>query len=106
MHFGQYKKPILNGEQIEGTSEVSNWMVQPVAVRSSIDVFGQNKRLVMDIETEEFGSVVYVIIAAVQVGSIVMSVKEGQRVSKVRCRLPTIDLQSCEVPAAFEPGEH
>ena len=57
--------------------------LQPVAVRSSIDVFGENKRLVVEIDSEAFGSVVYVIIAAVQVGSITMTTKEGQRVSKV-----------------------
>ncbi len=57
--------------------------VQPVAVRSSIDVFGENKRLVVEIGSAEFGSVVYVIIAAVQVGSITMTTKEGQQVTKV-----------------------
>lgn len=57
--------------------------MQPVAVRSSIDVFGENKRLVVEIDSPEFGTVVYVIIAAVQVGSITMTTKEGQAVSKV-----------------------
>lgn len=57
--------------------------VQPVAVRSSIDVFGENKRLVVEIDSPDFGTVVYVIIAAVQVGSITMTTKEGQAVSKV-----------------------
>ena len=57
--------------------------LQLVAVRGSIDVFGENKRLVVEIDSEVFGSVVYVIIAAVQVGSITMTTKEGQRVSAV-----------------------
>ncbi|EIE18258.1 phosphatidylserine decarboxylase like protein [Coccomyxa subellipsoidea C-169] len=58
------------------------YSVKPVAVRSSIDVFGENKRLVVEIGSAEFGSVVYVIIAAVQVGSITMTTKEGQQVTK------------------------
>ncbi|BDA47835.1 phosphatidylserine decarboxylase proenzyme 2 [Coccomyxa sp. Obi] len=58
------------------------YSVKPVAVRSSIDVFGENKRLVVEIDSPDFGIVAYVIIAAVQVGSITMTTKEGQTVSK------------------------
>ena len=66
----------------------SKCTVQPVAVRSSIDVFGENKRLIVEIDSPEFGTLVYVIIAAVQVGSITMTTKEGQAVSKVMPGLP------------------
>jgi phosphatidylserine decarboxylase len=56
---------------------------QPVAVRSSIDVFGLNKRVVLEIESQPFGRVAFVIIGAVQVGSISLSVWQGQAVAKV-----------------------
>ncbi len=68
----------------------SKCTVQPVAVRSSIDVFGENKRLVVEIDSPEFGTLVYVIIAAVQVGSITMTTKEGQAVSKVMPWTPNL----------------
>lgn len=64
--------------------------MQPVAVRSSIDVFGLNRRVVLEMDTEQFGQVVYVIIGAVQVGSICLSVWQGQTVTKVGHQLKAV----------------
>jgi hypothetical protein len=66
---------------------------QPVAVCSSIDVLGLNKRVVLELRTEHFGRVVFIIIGAVQVGSIHLSVWSGQAVHKVL--QPTLFLPSC-----------
>eukprot|EP00298_Acanthocystis_sp_HF-20_P013438 c20351_g1_i2.p1 GENE.c20351_g1_i2~~c20351_g1_i2.p1 ORF type:complete len:623 (+),score=210.48 c20351_g1_i2:32-1870(+) len=57
--------------------------VNPIAVREEdVNVFTENKRTLLFLESEEFGSVCMVIIGATVVGSIVINVKEGDIVSK------------------------
>ena len=58
------------------------YTVNPVAVRSHIDVYSENRRNVVIIDSEGFGMVVCVIIGATMVGSIVMMCKEGDQVAK------------------------
>ncbi|KAG0216898.1 hypothetical protein BGX31_000438 [Mortierella sp. GBA43] len=51
----------------------------------SDDVYGENKRVVSTIETKEFGTVAYVAIGAMMVGSILLTTdKEGQRVERMQ----------------------
>ncbi|KAI8050437.1 phosphatidylserine decarboxylase-domain-containing protein [Syncephalis plumigaleata] len=47
------------------------YTVNPMAIRSSLDVYGENKRIVSVLESEKFGRVTYVCIGAMLVGSIV-----------------------------------
>ncbi|ORY01148.1 hypothetical protein K493DRAFT_278223 [Basidiobolus meristosporus CBS 931.73] len=57
--------------------------VNPMAVRSGLDVFGENKRSVSIIESEQFGLVGYVSIGAMMVGSIELTCEAGQRYSRM-----------------------
>ena len=60
------------------------YSVKPVAVKSPIDVYDCNKRSILELESSQFGPVLYIAIAAVQVGSIQLSVESCDSVKKVR----------------------
>lgn len=58
------------------------YTVNPMAIRSNLDVFGENVRTVVTMRTEEFGEVQMVLVGAMMVGSIVISVGVNEEVSK------------------------
>lgn len=58
------------------------YTVNPMAIRSDLDVYGENVRVIIPIETEHFGTVIMVAVGAMMVGSTVLTVKEGQKVSR------------------------
>ncbi|CAG8465566.1 6085_t:CDS:2, partial [Acaulospora colombiana] len=49
------------------------YTVNPMAIRSELDVYGENKRIVSYIQSLQFGKVAYVAIGAMMVGSIVLT---------------------------------
>ncbi|KAF9113300.1 hypothetical protein BGX27_001836 [Mortierella sp. AM989] len=59
------------------------YTVNPMAIRSRLDVYGENKRVVSTIESKEFGTVAYVAIGAMMVGSISLTTKAGQLVERM-----------------------
>ncbi|KAG0050843.1 hypothetical protein BGZ83_004400 [Gryganskiella cystojenkinii] len=59
------------------------YTVNPMAIRSYLDVYGENKRVVSTIQSKEFGTVAYVAIGAMMVGSIVLTTKGGQQVERM-----------------------
>ena len=71
------------------------YSVKPVAVRSPIDVYDCNKRSILELESSQFGQVLYIMIAAVQVGSIKLTAASGDRVRKVRPFSPTLLRSRC-----------
>lgn len=58
------------------------YTVNPMAIRSDLDVYGENVRVVVPIVTETFGTVVLVGVGAMMVGSTIITVKEGQEVQR------------------------
>ncbi|RKP22924.1 phosphatidylserine decarboxylase-domain-containing protein, partial [Syncephalis pseudoplumigaleata] len=54
------------------------YTVNPMAIRSSLDVYGENKRVVSILNSEKFGRVVYVCIGAMLVGSVVLTSEPGK----------------------------
>ncbi|TID28384.1 hypothetical protein CANINC_002562 [Pichia inconspicua] len=58
------------------------YTVNPMAVRSELDVFGENIRCVISLETEEYDTVEIVMVGAMMVGSILLSVNKGDDVIK------------------------
>ncbi|CAI5759702.1 unnamed protein product [Candida verbasci] len=58
------------------------YTVNPMAIRSELDVFGENVRSIIPIKTEQFGTVIMIAIGAMMVGSIVLSVKPGDPISR------------------------
>ncbi|KAI9223540.1 phosphatidylserine decarboxylase-domain-containing protein [Blastocladiella britannica] len=66
------------------TTEIQGayFTVNPMAIRSSVDVYLENKRAVTYIDSPVFGRVAFVAIGAMMVGSIVQTTKTGQHVAR------------------------
>ncbi|KAL0090330.1 phosphatidylserine decarboxylase-domain-containing protein [Phycomyces blakesleeanus] len=58
------------------------YTVNPMAIRTTLDVYGENVRCVVHMESEEFGNVAIVCIGAMMVGSIVLTAKVGDKLSR------------------------
>ncbi|KAI8375333.1 phosphatidylserine decarboxylase-domain-containing protein [Choanephora cucurbitarum] len=58
------------------------YTVNPMAIRTTLDVYGDNKRDVVYMDTEVFGRVAIVCIGAMMVGSIVLTAKEGDYLAR------------------------
>lgn len=58
------------------------YTVNPMAIRSDLDVFGENVRVLIAIETEDFGTVIMIAVGAMMVGSTVLSVGEGDTIKR------------------------
>lgn len=58
------------------------YTVNPMAIRSALDVFCENVRTIVTISTIEYGDVEIVFVGAMMVGSIIINVKLGQNVLK------------------------
>ena len=58
------------------------YTVNPQAIRTSLDVYGENVRKVVPIQSDEFGLVMTVWVGAMMVGSILTTVEEGQQVER------------------------
>ncbi|EST05400.1 Phosphatidylserine decarboxylase-related [Kalmanozyma brasiliensis GHG001] len=58
------------------------YTVNPMAIRSAIDVYGENIRVVVPFHSEAFGTFYAVCIGAMMVGSTVLTVKEGDTVKR------------------------
>jgi phosphatidylserine decarboxylase len=55
---------------------------QPQAIRTSLDVYGENVRKIVPIDSPQFGRVMAVCVGAMMVGSIKTTVEEGQSVQR------------------------
>jgi phosphatidylserine decarboxylase len=58
------------------------YTVNPQAIRSALDVYGENVRKIVPIDSPQFGRVMVVCIGAMMVGSIKTTVEEGQDVKR------------------------
>lgn len=58
------------------------YTVNPMAIRSAIDVYGENTRVVIPISTRDFGDVYLVAIGAMMVGSIILTISPQQHVKR------------------------
>lgn len=58
------------------------YTVNPQAIRSALDVYGENVRKIVPIDSPQFGRVMVVCVGAMMVGSIKITVEEGQDVMR------------------------
>ncbi|CAO3617775.1 unnamed protein product [Cunninghamella blakesleeana] len=65
---------ITETKHIEG----QYYTVNPMAIRTTLDVYGDNARSIVRMETEEFGKVAIVCIGAMMVGSIIITAEVGK----------------------------
>lgn len=58
------------------------YTVNPMAIRSTLDVYGENVRVVVPIDSDTHGRVMVVCVGAMMVGSTVITRQEGERVKR------------------------
>ncbi|KAK4936372.1 phosphatidylserine decarboxylase [Elasticomyces elasticus] len=80
------------------------YTVNPMAIRSALDVYGENIRVVVPIDTVCHGRVMYVCIGAMMVGSTVITRKPGERVKRAE-ELGYFKFGGSTILIFFEPGK-
>lgn len=58
------------------------YSVSPIALKHNIDILHENKRVITELENDEFGSIQFIEIGATNVGSIVQTYEPGSRHKK------------------------
>ena len=79
------------------------YTVNPMAIRSALDVYGDNIRVVVPIDSVAHGRVMFVCIGAMMVGSTVITRKAGERVMRAE-ELGYFKFGGSTVLLFFEPG--
>jgi len=73
----------VNGTLVESVPlDGTLYTVNPIAVRESIDVYTENKRIRNIIRSPQFGDVLYLAIGATMVGRIILTAQVGDQVKK------------------------
>ncbi|KAI6803205.1 hypothetical protein KC360_g658 [Hortaea werneckii] len=79
------------------------YTVNPMAIRSALDVYGENVRVVVPIDSECHGRVMVVCVGAMMVGSTVITRKSGERVRRAE-ELGYFKFGGSTILLLFEPG--
>ncbi|KAI5860767.1 phosphatidylserine decarboxylase-domain-containing protein [Durotheca rogersii] len=79
------------------------YTVNPMAIRSALDVYGENVRVVCPIDTELFGRVMVICVGAMMVGSTVITRNEGDQVKRAE-ELGYFQFGGSTIVTLFEPG--
>ncbi|KAI4251239.1 MAG: hypothetical protein LQ352_004975 [Teloschistes flavicans] len=79
------------------------YTVNPMAIRSALDVYGENVRYIVPIESVAHGRVIVVCVGAMMVGSTVITRKEGERVGRAE-ELGYFKFGGSTILLLFEPG--
>jgi phosphatidylserine decarboxylase len=86
------------------TIEGEYYTVNPMAIRSALDVYGDNVRVLVPIDSVAHGRVMYVCIGAMMVGSTVITRKSGERVKRAE-ELGYFKFGGSTILLFFEPGK-
>jgi phosphatidylserine decarboxylase len=86
-------------KQIDG----EYYTVNPMAIRSALDVYGENIRVLVPIDSTSHGRVMFVCIGAMMVGSTVITRKPGERLKRAE-ELGYFKFGGSTVLLFFEPG--
>jgi phosphatidylserine decarboxylase len=79
------------------------YTVNPMAIRSALDVYGENVRVVVPIDSEKHGRVMVICVGAMMVGSTVITRKAGEKVSRAE-ELGYFKFGGSTILLLFEPG--
>ncbi|KAK3378095.1 phosphatidylserine decarboxylase-domain-containing protein [Podospora didyma] len=80
------------------------YTVNPMAIRSALDVYGENVRVLVPIDSSEFGRVMVICIGAMMVGSTEITRKEGEEVKRAE-ELGYFKFGGSTLVVLFEPGK-
>ncbi|RDI87955.1 hypothetical protein Vi05172_g1826 [Venturia inaequalis] len=80
------------------------YTVNPMAIRSALDVYGENIRYVVPIDSTAHGRVMVICVGAMMVGSTVITRKTGEKVSRAE-ELGYFKFGGSTILLLFEPGK-
>lgn len=80
------------------------YTVNPMAIRSALDVYGENVRVLVPIDSEVHGRVMVICVGAMMVGSTIITRKEGEHVRRAE-ELGYFAFGGSTVLLLFEPGK-
>ncbi|KAL2139792.1 hypothetical protein VTI28DRAFT_4677 [Corynascus sepedonium] len=80
------------------------YTVNPMAIRSALDVYGENVRVIVPIDSPEFGRVMVICVGAMMVGSTVITRKEGEEVRRAE-ELGYFKFGGSTIVLLFESGK-
>ena len=86
------------------TIEGEYYTVNPMAIRSALDVYGENVRICVPIDSETHGRVMVICVGAMMVGSTVITRKEGEHVKRAE-ELGYFQFGGSTLLLLFEPGQ-
>jgi phosphatidylserine decarboxylase len=86
-------------KQIDG----EYYTVNPMAIRSALDVYGENIRVIVPIDSVAHGRVMVICVGAMMVGSTVITAKAGEKVSRTE-ELGYFKFGGSTLLLLFEPG--
>ncbi|KAI9729474.1 MAG: phosphatidylserine decarboxylase [Cirrosporium novae-zelandiae] len=79
------------------------YTVNPMAIRSALDVYGENVRVLVPIDSVAHGRVMVICVGAMMVGSTVITRKAGEKVSRAE-ELGYFKFGGSTIILLFEPG--
>ncbi|OCL09710.1 hypothetical protein AOQ84DRAFT_316536 [Glonium stellatum] len=79
------------------------YTVNPMAIRSALDVYGENVRVIVPIDSEVHGRVMVICVGAMMVGSTVITRKTGEHVKRAE-ELGYFKFGGSTILLLFEPG--
>ncbi|KFX88241.1 hypothetical protein V490_07758 [Pseudogymnoascus sp. VKM F-3557] len=85
------------------TIEGEYYTVNPMAIRSALDVYGENVRVVVPIDSVAHGRVMVICVGAMMVGSTVITRKKGETVKRAE-ELGYFKFGGSTLLVLFEPG--
>ncbi|KAI0393320.1 phosphatidylserine decarboxylase-domain-containing protein [Xylariaceae sp. FL0594] len=80
------------------------YTVNPMAIRSALDVYGENVRVVCPIDSEQHGRVMVICVGAMMVGSTVITRGDGEHVKRAE-ELGYFKFGGSTIVVLFEPGK-
>ncbi|KAI1366150.1 phosphatidylserine decarboxylase-domain-containing protein [Xylaria arbuscula] len=80
------------------------YTVNPMAIRSALDVYGENVRVICPIDSEHHGRVMVICVGAMMVGSTVITRQEGEHVKRAE-ELGYFKFGGSTIVVLFEPGK-
>ncbi|CAH0059229.1 unnamed protein product [Clonostachys solani] len=86
------------------TIEGEYYTVNPMAIRSALDVYGENVRVLVPIDSEQHGRVMVICVGAMMVGSTVITATAGQQVKRAD-ELGYFKFGGSTILLLFEPGK-
>ncbi|EEH42085.2 phosphatidylserine decarboxylase proenzyme [Paracoccidioides lutzii Pb01] len=85
------------------TIEGEYYTVNPMAIRSALDVYGENVRIVVPVDSVEHGRVMIICVGAMMVGSTVITRQAGEKVARGE-ELGYFKFGGSTLLVLFEPG--